>query len=447
MIIVPHSNSLSSGSRPWVTWGIMALCLILHVTLSENAVMALAYYPDELNPLRMISSALVHANWWHIIGNLIFFNAFATAVEIVFPSRLQYLGTLILISIIDSLSYSLYCVITGEFLPTLGLSGVVMGTIGLSAAMIPHARIRVLIQLFFYAWNFRIPAWALAAFYIGGNAIDLFQSGMDSGINFLSHLTGGISGYLIGKLAYRRYIQEIREDIDDLIHYDNTRKAEIGLTSLYIGNRRAIQQRFDEKARQQEQARFLDTLHRLSTSGQDGEAIMLITEDAQKLGLATEYLESLHEHMRPWPPSRTRLCLARLLINQYMEGNKPGKALRIAREALETSPQFVLANPAHLLPLAEFALENQDPETAWALIRDLEQRYPYPRPSLMLRLREAELDYLMHQNDKRLRAQVRKILASTKPGSMNRKEKKILKGLSTKQQPFQGLRKSPKRKQ
>ena len=39
----------------------------------------LSYSSDSLNPVTSLLSALAHADWWHVIGNLIFFIAFVSS--------------------------------------------------------------------------------------------------------------------------------------------------------------------------------------------------------------------------------------------------------------------------------------------------------------------------------------------------------------------------------
>jgi len=92
------------------------------------------HFPDELDIIAYITSSIAHADWSHIIGNLIFFLAFAPALEILIDNRFKFFMLLVAISFVTAITYSLTIIASGEDpTPTLGLSGIVMGMIGLSA--------------------------------------------------------------------------------------------------------------------------------------------------------------------------------------------------------------------------------------------------------------------------------------------------------------------------
>ena len=109
------------------------------------------YHPDSPNPIRMLTSGFLHADWSHVIFNMIFFLAFATALEVLIGNALLYIGIMATISIASGVAYSLYTFLFDYPYPSLGFSDVVMGMIGLSAYLMPRARIRTFIWLGFWA--------------------------------------------------------------------------------------------------------------------------------------------------------------------------------------------------------------------------------------------------------------------------------------------------------
>lgn len=183
--------------------------------LPENLNSRLAYYPDTYNPLRMISSVFAHADITHIAGNLLFFFAFAASVEIVLGSLVYSFISLVL-AIGVGLAYSLSQIGTAMPLPTIGLSGVVMGMIGLCAYLMPNANMRCLFVFFFYIRIWLIPAWILAAWYIGWDTFALFIMHEDTGVNLVAHVSGAALGYLTGVLAFRQKRALIRKHLHRL---------------------------------------------------------------------------------------------------------------------------------------------------------------------------------------------------------------------------------------
>jgi len=177
----------------------------------------LAYQPDSYNVLTMISSQLAHADLGHLIGNLLFFFAFAASIEIVLGSTIFILIALSL-SVITSLAYSLSIMGDPAALPAIGLSGVVMGMIGLFNYLMPATSIRCLFIFIIYFRTFLIPAWLLASWYIGWDMYELFISKPETNVNLVAHVSGAVAGYLSGFLFFKYKKLQIKQQIHKIRH-------------------------------------------------------------------------------------------------------------------------------------------------------------------------------------------------------------------------------------
>ncbi|OOZ42202.1 hypothetical protein BOW53_01075 [Solemya pervernicosa gill symbiont] len=102
------------------------------------------YSPSTYHVLNMISASFAHGNIYHLIGNLIFFYAFAASIEIIVGWK-KYLFSVLTLCIGTNLSYSISTIHDSNALPTIGLSGVVMGMIGLFAFLMPTVRIKCIL--------------------------------------------------------------------------------------------------------------------------------------------------------------------------------------------------------------------------------------------------------------------------------------------------------------
>jgi membrane associated rhomboid family serine protease len=181
-------------------------------TLPSNLTARLWYQPDSWNVLRMLSAAVSHGSWGHLIGNLFFFFAFAATVEILIGPIL-YIGVLIMLALGTHLVYSIAMLGRPEALPTLGLSGVVMGVIALFTYFIPTAKIRCFLWLVIFFRRFGVPAWLLATWYIGW---DLYAqlTGANGGVNVIAHLSGAAIGLGMGVLFFRAKRHWARELVE-----------------------------------------------------------------------------------------------------------------------------------------------------------------------------------------------------------------------------------------
>ena len=303
--------------------------------------------PLFFNPLRSISSALAHGSWWHLIGNMIFFFAFAPALEMVIGSRLRLAMAMVVIALVCDLAY-FGAVHLFDFkpLPALGFSGVVTGMIGLSAYLLPRVRIRTFVWVFLYARNIYVPAAVLAAWYIGWDAWYMISGNGTSGVNFVAHVFGGITGYLLGRYWFSSLKEEIGDEVaDEIEHHQAKRRDALGVLSSYRPSRpRSINVERELLARR-DFSTFLDQIYHAVNVGNDAMAINLMLSRYDEYRHAIELYEEIYDEMLKWPQSRAILCLSRLLITEYISLRKYARANEVAQRAQQSAPEFVFAEP------------------------------------------------------------------------------------------------------
>ncbi|MFV2059119.1 MAG: rhomboid family intramembrane serine protease, partial [Gammaproteobacteria bacterium] len=216
----------------------------------------LMYYPFSFNPFKMLTSALSHTDWEHIIFNLIFFFAFTPAIEILVGNKLKFIGVLVSIELIGGIMYSILSLINNSPIPTLGLSGSVMGMIGFSAYMMPKASIRTVFWFSFYIRKLFIPVWVLAIWFIGWDIFDLFIRTEDGGgTNFVAHVSGGISGYLIARFFFKDRRDLVQDELDDEIDRSRaSRQDTFARMTSFIGDRKRIDEELQGYQTKKDQA-------------------------------------------------------------------------------------------------------------------------------------------------------------------------------------------------
>ena len=378
MMIIPLYPDLRIGGKPVVTTSIIALCVLIHLGSDESLHELLMYYPDSPNPFQMITSGLIHADWSHLIGNMIFFFAFAVALEILIGNTFVYLAIIVSITVVSSLAYSLFTALFGSAYPSLGFSDVVFGMIGLSAFLMPRARIRAFIWIIFWVKTLFIPAWVLAVWYVGWNLYDLFIYGNESGINIVSHVAGAFTGYLLGRWWLSGRKIAIQDDLDDEIDYmRSTRSAEFGGPGSYV-NRRGLREMKEAEADARRSKTFDDMLgkvERLNGTSQYADALSLLLEGIRDYGENEDVLSYVFETILAWRKSYFTLCYARHYIAYLLARKGFKEALNICEACFEFAPEFVLANPLDVIPLAKMAEKQGRYALAHSLVRDAEGRY------------------------------------------------------------------------
>ncbi|MEJ2345273.1 MAG: rhomboid family intramembrane serine protease [Gammaproteobacteria bacterium] len=159
------------------------------------------YKPRSWSPLHMVSGVLAHGSWTHLLGNLFFFIAFAVGAETVLGSG-RFLLVLLALALGSQAVYSLASLADAKPLPTLGLSGVVMGVMALWAFLMPRARVHCFAWLLVLYRRFSVPAWLFVLWYAGWDTWTLFADGSGGGINLVAHVSGAAIGLGIGAVVF-----------------------------------------------------------------------------------------------------------------------------------------------------------------------------------------------------------------------------------------------------
>lgn len=184
--------------------------------IPQNLTDNLQYDPDQLNVWRMVTASFSHADWWHLISNLIFFYAFAASVEVI-AGYAFFFGFIFAAAIGTALAYSYSSLGAENALPTVGLSGVVMAMTAFLATIAPGLKIRSIFWFFFvFVREFRVPALAIAALYVVQDLFYYSQHDPASTVNHVAHISGAAIGVLSGlvyRLTHREFLRELLPEI------------------------------------------------------------------------------------------------------------------------------------------------------------------------------------------------------------------------------------------
>ncbi len=218
MAFIPiyDTNPLRYIRHPWVAWSLIAANIVIYVVVeagtrgaaSDASVATFGLIPsvfvgNDVSPtslppaLTLVTYSFLHANFWHLAGNMIFLWVLADNVE----DALGHARFLI---------FYLLCAIGagGAFVladpsatgPVIGASGAIAGTI--SAYLILHPRAKMWVLAFG-----RIPLKLKAAYVLGFWIVFqllAFLMGGDSNIAWASHIGGLVCGAGLVLLLRRR---------------------------------------------------------------------------------------------------------------------------------------------------------------------------------------------------------------------------------------------------
>jgi len=186
---------------PWGTIGVIALCIVLHATVGiSDAVESWELIFGEWNPLQWLSSALVHLDVMHLLGNMVFFWVFGLIVE----GKLGWWRFLLLLASIAAISGCIeQTIMLGAQGSSLGLSGVIFGLIAIAWLWAPENEIDVLLLLFPIFRHFDIKVRTFGLIYLAlellGAALNDFAMSTP-----MLHLLGAAVGAPIGIVMLKK---------------------------------------------------------------------------------------------------------------------------------------------------------------------------------------------------------------------------------------------------
>lgn len=183
-------------STPWTTWSLASLILtasFFGLGHPKATFAALGLVPASLwrlHGLTLVTSFFLHANLWHLLGNLYYLVVFGDDVE----DRLgfaRYLGLIALSSLTGDLLHA--AINPNSTIPTIGASGGIAGVLAFYALRFPRRHLRL-----FYFFRFRdvrvstaMTLWLVLQVVGAGTQV---ASGVAGGVAYLVHLGGALVG-------------------------------------------------------------------------------------------------------------------------------------------------------------------------------------------------------------------------------------------------------------
>jgi membrane associated rhomboid family serine protease len=201
--IFPLGKKGSTGI-PIITIFICVVCAIVYAFANtERDQLALSYYPHSFDVLKMFTSSIAHGSLLHLVGNLFFFYCFARTIETQI-SIVGYLFAFVLFVFATNLAYDFSA---KEPIPTLGLSGVVWGYMGIFLMRYPRERIDCFVWCFWIFKTIEVPALIFILAFLAFDVAS-YRHVEDTGVNYVAHFSGFACGVLFKLLFWKLFTTE-----------------------------------------------------------------------------------------------------------------------------------------------------------------------------------------------------------------------------------------------
>jgi len=224
--MIPIRDTAPCYSRPYVTWALMAICIVIFIALElvpenihryvvsiygmvparyTNPEWAIAMgYPQDYF-LSFVTNLFLHGGWLHLIMNMWFLWIFADNIE----DRMGRGRFIVFYLVCGLVATVIQWVYTPTLVfPVIGASGAIAGVLGAYFFLYPFAKIILWVPLFFLPILVEIPAIAFIGvwviFQMQKATTALMFYGGASDVALWAHLGGFCTGMLIFRVFIRK---------------------------------------------------------------------------------------------------------------------------------------------------------------------------------------------------------------------------------------------------
>lgn len=204
---------------PWSTIAIALVCLGAFVAMlaldPDERLRFLGRWgtvPDELlpagdwslatllaaRPVTLLTALVMHADWLHLLGNLVFLLIFGLSAERLLGSR-RFLALFIVCGAAANLGGAITLGNSGA--PIIGASGAVSAIVGAYLALFPGARLGLVLPLGLFLEFVRVPASLLIGFWVLLQVIFSFVGPAFGAVAWTVHLSGFVAGVIFAMVS------------------------------------------------------------------------------------------------------------------------------------------------------------------------------------------------------------------------------------------------------
>ena len=161
----------------------------------------------ELRAARLVTALLIHADWLHLIGNLLFLIIFAVPAERTLGS-IRFLALFLIGGALANLIGA--WTLAGTHGPIIGSSGAVSAVVGAYLALFPRARLGLVVPLGMFLEFVRIPAYILIAIWFLLQLLFTYVGPAFGAVAWWTHIAGFVVGIVFAMLSRGAIARRLR---------------------------------------------------------------------------------------------------------------------------------------------------------------------------------------------------------------------------------------------
>jgi membrane associated rhomboid family serine protease len=204
--LIPIGDETPSRRPAIVTWSLLAVNTIVFLLCIsrgrygfDEVLGRWGFVPSDFSVVTLVTSMFLHANVFHIVGNMLYLWIFGDNVEDVF-GHLGFLAFYLGTGIAAGLCHFAFNMTSIR--PTVGASGAISGVLGAYIVLFPHSRIRMLWWWYWYVRVFSVRAGWFLGFYFALQIVLAIMVGSESSVALWAHIGGFAAGLTVTLILF-----------------------------------------------------------------------------------------------------------------------------------------------------------------------------------------------------------------------------------------------------
>lgn len=368
-MIIPWGTDAPIYHRPIATIGVMVACVLAFLADPTHEHREyLLDLGDGVHPLQWVTNIFLHADIFHLAGNLLFLWAFGIIVEGKLGA-FGFMAVYLAMGVFQSATIQIL-VEPGESRYMLGASGAIYGLMALCLIWAPRNDLYCIVILSGFmrllVFQPEIPILWFSAFYI---LWEIMLSGLTgfSASSAMAHATGAVGGLILGLLL-------LKLDLVDCEGWDLLSRMKHGRTgTMHRPMERKPHRSFTEKVQKK-----VSKARKARAAGEDPDVAALRTLrehlDANEIEAAMGFYRAMRRKRPSWrPPDPERLDLIKALAASQQWEDAAGVMQAYLDESMLPSPKI-------RLKLAEVLIRRLDRPVAGLRTLDKVSESDLPAP-------------------------------------------------------------------
>ncbi len=197
MLFIPIGTDAPLYHPPIMTGVLIVaniVCFMLQLTGGEAAFDPFMLHFGTINPIQWVTNSFLHADWLHLVGNMIFLGLFGVIVE----GKIgwyKFLGIYLLCGTLSGATIQLLEL--NGYGAGLGASDAIFALIAIALIWAPENQVKFLGVFWYYLFHFEVSVLVCCAFYLAKNFLFAWLGAFEIG-TAMAHLIGAVFGGAVG---------------------------------------------------------------------------------------------------------------------------------------------------------------------------------------------------------------------------------------------------------